>query len=115
MKRFDKYTLRDTAVYWAKSAADGTGHFTFTNPIEIKCRWEQKQELFTGDDGQEHRSRAVVYPDRLLTLNSFLFKGTLDDLDSSGEMPEDKETWRIQGVEEISSLRGTFTVRKVWL
>lgn len=115
MKPYEKRVLRDDAVYWAASTPDGTGDYTYASPVQIKCRWEKKQELFLAGDGQEHRSRAVVYTDRDLALEGFLFLGTLDDISSAATPDVESDAFRIRGYETINNMRGDKTIRKVWL
>ena len=87
--------LLQTAVYWADPADDGYGGVSYADPIQISCRWEDKQQIIgtiTGNQivGFQNMSRAIVYVDRDLDVDGFLMLGTLDDLtessgDSSGE------------------------------
>jgi hypothetical protein len=83
--------LNQTAVYWGSPVEDGYGKQTFADPVEIVCRWEDKQQIIgtiTGNQiiGFQNMSRAIVYVDRDLDVDGWLMLGTLDDLvDSSGD------------------------------
>jgi hypothetical protein len=76
--------LKQTAVYWANPQSDGATGRTFDDPVEIPVRWEDRQELFLDDKGQERMSRATVIVDRDVARGGWLYLGDLDDL-SSGE------------------------------
>ena len=105
------------AVYWGNPQNDGYGGKTFDTPVELRVRWEDKQELFTDAEGREVRSVAVVYSGVDFDLGGFLYLGELDDsgLDSNpvpSEVPSAKE---IKQFSKVPNLRGTKFVRKVWL
>lgn len=78
----------ETAVYWGSPVNDGFGGFTFADPIEIKCRWENKSEIdlgwmSTGFPANLLLSKASVMVTQDLDKAGFLYLGTLDDFDSS--------------------------------
>jgi hypothetical protein len=72
-------------VYWSTPVENGYGGKTFADPIEIKCRWEDKLQLIRLDDGNQISSRAIVYVLQELDEEGYLYLGTLDDLDSTEE------------------------------
>jgi len=75
--------LKQTAVFWALTGSDGRGGLTFAAPIEVKVRWELKNEFFVDNEGNEILSEAVVYVDRITREGGWLFEGELADIDSS--------------------------------
>lgn len=86
---FIKRNLRQTAVYWSNPVNRGNGRFDYDDPVEIRCRWEDKTQEFAADDdiGTKYVSRSIVYTSSLLSVDGKLFLGTLaelsDYLDSS--------------------------------
>lgn len=110
--------LKQDAVYWANPTDDGYGGKTFDSPVELKVRWETKQQLFVDAQGQERRSTAVVFSSAELDLDGYLFLGTLDDLSSA---EEDDPTqvdgaFLIRAREGMTGTRGgNLWVRKVFL
>ncbi len=106
-----------TAVYWGNPQNDGYGGATFDSPVQIRVRWEDKQEIFQDAEGREVRSVAVVYPQQDLDLGGFLYLGTLADsgLDSDPIPKEVPEAMEIKQWGKVSNLRGTKFVRKAWL
>ena len=75
----------ETAVYWGSPVSDGYGGMTFADPVEIKVRWDDTNEMVTDEKGDEKLSSARVTPLQDLDLNGKLFLGTLADLDSGEE------------------------------
>jgi hypothetical protein len=89
--QFITRALAQTAVYWGNPHDNGYGTATFDDPIEIHCRWEDKEQVLgtiAGNQitGYQKVSRAIVYVDRDLDEEGFLYLGTLDDMaDSDGD------------------------------
>lgn len=69
-----------TCVYWGSPVNDGKGGFTFAAAVEIDCRWDEKQELKIGFYGNQFTSQAVVLVNQDLDRRSYLFNGTLVEL-----------------------------------
>ena len=119
MKVFNKRFLKQNAIYWGTPVNDGYGAYTFNDPIEIKCRWEYKQELFISTNGVEQHSVAKVFVEQELEVEGYLMLGTLDDLDSVTNDPYDLPTgftaYQIKGYSNISSISNKNTLKKVWL
>ena len=75
-----------TAVYWGSPQNDGFGSFLFADPIEIKCRWEDKAEvnigwLSTGYPSNLILSKASVMVLQDLDLQGYLYLGTIEELE----------------------------------
>jgi hypothetical protein len=67
--------LKEDGTYWAQSGVDSSGDPSFTAPVFVKCKWEERTELFVGPDGREQRSRAVVFLDTDVIIGGYLFLG----------------------------------------
>jgi hypothetical protein len=85
MSIFPDIELNQTAVYWGNPVKDGQGGFTWDDPVEIPCRWNDIVKTVLGRDGKEFVSKAIIQIDQDLDKNGMLFLGCLDDLDSSVE------------------------------
>lgn len=70
----------ETAVYWGNPVNDGFGGFIFDTPVEIPCRWENKNEVITGLDGREYTTNASLLLTQDVTLRGFMYRGFLLDL-----------------------------------
>jgi len=110
--------LTQTAIYWAPAGKDNYGMQTYSDPVEIPCRWQWKQELFVDDRGKEQISHAIVYINQDLELNGEIMLGDLDDLSSSQEeAPHDSgvDAYTIRSFAKSPDIEGRVYVRKVWL
>ena len=103
-----KIKLKQNAVYWAPGVSDGEGGTAFTQGVEIKCRWEDKQVNYVSDKGETEVSRSIVFTDRDVFLKGYLFLGLLQDLTSSaGEDPtEEHDAYEIKSFNKIPSVKG---------
>lgn len=73
-----KKMRKQKAVWWARSSGpDSYGQFTFADPVEIDCRWDDNIQEFIDPKGQVTASQAVVYPDRILSVGDRLRRGPL--------------------------------------
>ena len=115
---------KQTCIYWSSPNEDGYGGQVWATPIEIACRWEDKEQLIRQDDGIEISSRAIVYVLQDVDLEGMMYLGTLDDLydiseSSAGALSNPKEfdkTYVIKKFEKSPALGSTTDfVRKVWL
>lgn len=81
------------AVYWGSPSPDGQGGFSFADPIEIKCRWEETKQVVTDTKGNEITSRAVIFVLQDIDEEGYLMLGTLETLydlaESSAKAIED--------------------------
>ncbi len=83
--RIHSLTKRDDVIYWQKVAVDDEGDAVFAEPVIIKCRWDMVQtDVQTEDVVSTEVASNSVYPDRVLTIGSYLMLGNEDVLD---EMP----------------------------
>lgn len=115
----------ETAVYWGNPVNDGYGGFTYDDPVEIDCRWENKMEmdigwLSTGFPGNIRLSKASVLVTEDLDLNGVLWRGTLDTLnDIYDDISNPKiisEAYAIHRIDKIPMVFKTDEfVRTVWL
>lgn len=88
---------KQKAVYWGNPVKNGYGGYTYDDPIEIDCRWEEKAQLLKMWDskGDIFECIALVYVLQDVDREGYLFFGTLDDLDSAQE--DAPETIEISG------------------
>lgn len=68
--------MNQSATYWPRgSTPDGFGNLNFSPPLSIKVRWQDKNELFRDEQGNEAMSSAVIYADRDLSIGGYLYLG----------------------------------------
>lgn len=103
--------MTQVATYWPPGANDGFGGVSYGAPVAIKCRWQDKAELFRDAEGQELTSSAVVYVDRPLEAKGYLFEGDSTDAD-----PLSVDGAReVRQIGKSPSLKGSRVLHKVWL
>jgi hypothetical protein len=102
--------LKQTAVYWAPDSMRGDGTWTFDDPIEIKCRWQDTQEQFIDKNGQVRISSAKVFVDRDLKGGGFLWQGSLVDLESTNPK-ENEGAYEIMKFGKMPNLKATKFLR----
>lgn len=87
------------AVYWGNPTPDGYGGNTFDDPVEVDCRWEERNDMFRDAYGQEKVAHSVVFLGQDVDVGGYLFLGDLDDI-ASDETPESTD-----GALEIQAFR----------
>ena len=91
----DRFCVQ-TAVYWACTGNTGTG-LTFAAPVEILVRWSSKIEVMIDSTGKEFTSKAkVLLKNDLLTDESYLYLGTLAELDSDPNPLEVNKAFKVR-------------------
>jgi len=111
---FIKRVCKQTAVYWGNPQNDGFGGMTFNYPIEIACRWTDKERIFTSNDGIEIHQKAEVLVTQDLKVQGWLYLGALDDVldfgESSGDPISPKEVngaYQIIGFDKVPEIFST--------
>ena len=118
INQFIEQACVQTAVYWAPTGTDEYGQKTFSDPVEISCRWEGKLQMIADPQGKEIRSNAQVFVKQDMLNEGFLFLGELDDLDSSEEedVLEVTDAYEIKLFTKLPQLRSeTIYVRVAYL
>jgi len=107
-----------TAVYWGAPVANGYGAMTYSEPVEIKCRWEDTVELVRAADGEEYSCRAQLLVTQDLSINGYIYLGELSDLDSDqADSPQNViGTYKIRRLDKTPLFMSTNKfVRKVYI
>jgi hypothetical protein len=112
----------NSAIYWQKTGIDENGESIFATPIVIACRWDSQQDTVERSDNIETNNVSLtIFPDRILTLGSFLMLG--DDSKLSSLTVDEKSNpallrdvfavksqkvtpeWRFKNLELVSGLQ----------
>ncbi len=116
MTSFTEHNLRQKAVYWGAPIADGYGGFSWADPIEISCRWEDLVSTVIGKLGSATVSQSRVQVARDLEEEGMLFLGTLNDLDSGDfNDPVSAGAFVIIRFDKIPNIKGTAFFRRAYL
>jgi hypothetical protein len=124
-KGIEKVAVRfcvETAIYWGTPTEDGYGGLTFADPVEIPCRWENKNEI---DFGWKERheiliqTKASVLVTQDLDLFGYLKLGSLNDFDSDEDISNPlliENAFQIYRFDKIPMVRKSDEfVRTAWL
>lgn len=117
-----KRMRKQDAVYWALASVesggddfDDYGQPILTDPVEVKCRWEDKSEEFVAANGTKMLSHAVVYVDRDVDVGGVLMLGELTDITDADNVRENAGAWEIKRFDKIPNLRATEFLRIAFL
>jgi hypothetical protein len=81
--RIYKRMRTNSAIYWQRTGVADDGAAVFLQPILIKCRWDfQQSDDEISEVTESMKSSGTVFPDRILTIGSFLMYGGQSVLDS---------------------------------
>lgn len=93
-------------TYFPPAGQNGFGDLAFGAGIEMKARWQTKNEMFIDQQKREAISKAVVYINGLVAIGGRLALGATSD-------PQDGE--EIRGVGVSPSLDSQQELVKLWL
>lgn len=103
--------LNQDATWWSVTP-NGYGGDKFALPVAIKCRWEERQEVYTSAvDRTELTSNAVIYVGRDVAVGDYLLLGTSIVTDPSSL----QTAFKIQRFDKVPDLRSLETLRRVVL
>lgn len=104
-----KRMRKQKAVWWERLDPDRYGSYSFAEPVEISCRWDDSGSEYRTVKGQVEISQATVYPDRVLRQGDKLRKGPIET-----DEPLDPKTvansFEVQRFEETPNLKNTETL-----
>jgi hypothetical protein len=92
-------------VYWQKTGADTFGKPTYADPVEIRCRWEDRRSERLRPDGRFVATTAYILIGVPLIVGSLVFLGTLADWQALPTYPN--LPTNLQGGREVMDLKTT--------
>jgi len=110
--------LNQTCVYWAAPVADGYGKSTYADPVELACRWNQKNARYLDLTGEMKVAQATVVLLQDVDIGGYLWLGTLVTLPETYENgdPSSLDSARpIKNTVKTASLDASEFVRKAYL
>lgn len=108
---FLSFGLGQICTHWAVTGVDGFNKPIFASPVELKCRWEERNEKLINDDGEEYLSRARVFLANDVVPGDYLFLGS----NSTADPRTVREAFRVKTWRRIPSLDGLSFERKAYL
>lgn len=115
---FMQRAYKQSAVYWGSPQNDGSGGYTFAAPVELSpddnngVRWENRDELggrVFDKQGDIISCNAIVFLNQDVVEQGYLMLGTLDDLDSAGELDPKvvDEAFEIKRFDKVPAIGST--------
>lgn len=104
---------KQKAIYWSQTGTTRDGQSTFSTPVEISVRWENKAVKFLTPNGAESVTTAVVYVDRDVLPGDYLKQGTIGAETSTN--PKARGATMIRQIEHLPNLRNTKVLRTALL
>ena len=62
-------------TYWTPQGVGPEGE-VYNTPVTVQGRWEERSEEYMTPSGEEKVSRAIVYLDLYLPIDTYLYEGT---------------------------------------
>lgn len=110
-----KRKLKQTMVWWQLLSRSGDGSYNYAEPEEVKCRWEDRHEIYHISTGEERKSLAIIMVTFDIQPGDMIFLGRLVDLDSSADPMNEPLAKQVLEITNITNLRGITQVRKAYL
>ena len=102
--------LTEDVTYWGVASRDDRNKITFSSPVTVQARWEERAVLVEGEGG-EFQSKAVVHIEQNVVREGRLYRGVsvaADPTTVTGALP-------IKEFAKIPNLRGTDYERRGYL
>ena len=77
---------KQDAVYWGNPQNDGYSDFTYDAAVEIKCRWEDKEQIVSKGDEKAVIFRSIIFLLQDVDTDGLLWLGSVDDLTSDQKL-----------------------------
>lgn len=103
--------LPQTATHWAVNGITGTGQPQFDAPVQLKCRWEQRNDYVINDDGHEVLSRARIFLGVDVVVGDYLYLGVSTQADPRGLVG----AFKVLQFRKTPGLRAEIFERKAYL
>ena len=104
LTKFIESVCVQEAWYWADDAAkpDGYGGYDYDTPEKVKCRWDDKTQMVTNQNGEQVVSNAEI-----LVIEDLKLGGILQRVDDPNEQTPETPTkgWKIVRIEKVPFFR----------
>lgn len=104
--------FNQTATYWSPTGAnDKYGKPTLNSPVQITCRWEERQTQIMSKMGVLTISKARIFTKSAIDMDGYLALGTHTEAD-----PRPLDTaFQVQQVSSMPNLRNLQSLTTVYL
>lgn len=102
---------KQQAVYWAPAAPGDDGARTFAAPVQLRVRWEDKEQEVTDAAGTKFVSKTTVYTGEDVEPGGVLLLGTLFDVLDAADPFANAGSVEIKRFDKFPTLRATDYLR----
>jgi len=96
--------LNETITHWAVTD-NGLGGMSYALPVQLRGRWEDKNELFRNVAGEEAVSDAIVYLSQDAAIGDWIFRGASVDATPPSGAREIRQFFKSPDLRRLSSIR----------
>lgn len=89
-----------TITHWSRTGLDSAGDLEFAAAVEIVGRWETTNELFISANGEERRSRAIIYLTQDVKEGDYLMLGELESGDEDDPL-KNHNAYMVQAFQKV--------------
>lgn len=105
--------LTQDVTHWTLTGSDTYGGFTYSSPVRLDGRWEEKQELFIDENMEQVLSNAIAYLNTDIAPGDYLALG--DHATTPIADPTTISGYRVRNYGKVTDLKGLNALRKAWL
>ena len=99
-----KRMRKQFAVLWIKTGSDEFGAFTYDEPVEVKCRWDDCSTEYRDEKVDKAMSKSTVYPEVEVKIGDKMKVGELDSNTVLNPLDDDTAL-EVMGFEKIPNLK----------
>jgi hypothetical protein len=116
MTHFTERHLTQKCIYWGSPTSDGYGSYTYADPVELDCRWEDVRMVETDTLTVQFQIRSEVQLAQDVIEEGMLLLGSIDDLDSDEfNDPVSAGADKIVRFDKIPTMHGDHFYRKAYI
>lgn len=106
---------KQKAIWWQRSAGtDRYGKFSYSDPVEIDCRWEDAIGEMLSPTTEKHMAMTTVYVDRDMSVGDRLQLGEMES-DTPANPLDSATSYEVERFEKLPNLKNTEYLRTAYL
>jgi len=107
--------LKQKCVYWEPESISDFGQPTYSNPVEMNCRWMKGSAEVIKPDGTLTTSSATAMVSEDLKIGGILMLGTLEDVLYLQSPTKNEEAFEIIQFFKVPNFKATEYMRVAYL
>lgn len=99
-----------SAIYWERLSYDSYGQPTYKNPVQIPCRWDDSIKQNVSPNSASQGIDATLFVSQPIVVGSYMWKGTMSQLPSTGPIPDVMEVTYYSGIPDLKNRISAYKV-----